>query len=622
MGTCCVSLLTACAGTPIVVERMHATAVQRELNQSILTSDALSALTHNVLFKHDLVDRYEDDPRGAIASLHLVAAHEQRNPDDLFALAELSFAHAERVGDAAHHRAAMVYAWMFLFPPGERPPPRDPFDGQVRAAADFYNRGLARGFAHGPSGEFIPDEAGYDLPFGQLDVAFDIAQLTRGERRLTNFMPVSELDVRGLATRYRSPGVGAPLAASTEHVDPTREYADYIEPWAKVAVTALLRLDDAEGQLANGRVRGRLTLEFTALEATVDIHGEQVPLETESTASLALTFAEAPVWEREIGGFLQRVGAVDESSRLDTLTPYRHGAIPVVLVHGTASSPGRWAQMMNELNNDPLVGPRIQPWLFTYDTGNPIRYSAMLLRESLRRAITVLDPQGKDAALHNMVVMGHSQGGLLTKMTAIDSGDQFWQLLSDEPFDSADFDPEAREIIDKSVFIEPLPNVTRLIFLSTPHRGSYVAGNWLAHQLARLIVLPADITKVAAELVTVNAAKLGAGIADTETSVLDMTPGHPFVETLWSIPIAPGVRAHSIVAVEDPDQPRDQAGDGVVKYKSAHIDGVASEFVVTSGHSSQDNPHTIGEVRRILLEHIAEFDAARASPPSAAIVPQ
>jgi len=44
--------------------------------------------------------------------------------------------------------------------------------------------------------------------------------------------------------------------------------------------------------------------------------------------------------------------------------------------------------------------------------------------------------------------------------------------------------------------------------------------------------------------------------------------------------------------------------DGVVAYDSVHIDGVASELVVDSPHSCQSNPHTIEEVRRILLEHL------------------
>jgi hypothetical protein len=44
----------------------------------------------------------------------------------------------------------------------------------------------------------------------------------------------------------------------------------------------------------------------------------------------------------------------------------------------------------------------------------------------------------------------------------------------------------------------------------------------------------------------------------------------------------------------------------VVEYKSAHIDGVESEVVVNSGHSAQGNPHTVEEVRRILLLHAHE----------------
>jgi pimeloyl-ACP methyl ester carboxylesterase len=603
-------LAAGCSGTPVAVKRMPPTTVARELSRSILTSDTLSTGTRNALFRHDLVEAWEKDPEATIAALHAVVAGGVAAPDDLFALAEMSFAHAERSDSDAYHRAALIYAWMFLFPPGKAVPPRDPFDGRVRAAADIYNRALAGGFAQGPDGEFVPAQASYEVPFGSLEVSFEAAELVRGERRLTDFVPVSELDVRGLPTRHRTPGIGAPLAASTEHREPARDYDDYVEPWVKIPVTALLRLDDAEGQLATGRVRGRLTLEFDAAESTVEIHGERVTLEKEDTASLAYTFAEAPVWERELGGFLQRLVAVDRESRLDSLTPYRKGAIPVVLVHGTASSPGRWAQMMNELGTDPLVGPRIQPWLFTYDTGNPIPYSAMLLRESLLTAFSTLDPEGRDDALRNVVVMGHSQGGLLTKMTAIHSGDRFWRLRSEAPFDPADFNPKDREIIEKSVFLEPLPNVTRLIFVSTPQHGSYIAGNWLAHQMAKLIVFPADVARVTTELLTLDGSGLEARIREPETSVLDMTPGMPFIETLWSIPVAPGVRTHSIIPVKDPDAPRDEADDGVVKYSSAHIEGVESEFVVTSAHSCQDNPHTIAEVRRILLEHIAAFDAA------------
>ena len=162
-------------------------------------------------------------------------------------------------------------------------------------------------------------------------------------------------------------------------------------------------MDDVQAQLPTGRVAGGSTLEFAVAQAgrsTID--GQQVPLETETTAALAYTLAESPVWQREIGGFLQRMGAIDKGTQLASLMPYRPGRIPVVLVHGTASSPGRWAQMMNELGNDPRIGPRVQAWLFTYDTGNPIGYSAMLLRESLKSCGRAARPggQGPGAARH------------------------------------------------------------------------------------------------------------------------------------------------------------------------------------------------------------------------------
>ena len=153
-----------------------------------------------------------------------------------------------------------------------------------------------------------------------------------------------------------------------------------------------------------------------------------MPLEIESTAALAYTLAESPVWQQEIKGFLQGAGVIDEKSQLVALSPYQPGHIPVVLVHGTASSAGRWAQMLNELGNDPRIHEHYQFWLFSYDTGNPVLYSAMLLREALTAApSTHLQRQAPDPALDRMVVIGHSQGGLLAKLTAIESGDRFWR---------------------------------------------------------------------------------------------------------------------------------------------------------------------------------------------------
>ena len=83
-----------------------------------------------------------------------------------------------------------------------------------------------------------------------------------------------------------------------------------------------------------------------------------------------------------------------------------------------------------------------------------------------------------------------------------------------------------------------------------------------------------------------------------------MTPGNPFLKTLAELPIAEGVKAHSIIAVKG-DGPFEDGSDGVVRYRSAHLKGVDSELVVRSSHSAQGLAETIEEIRRILVEHAA-----------------
>ena len=153
------------------------------------------------------------------------------------------------------------------------------------------------------------------------------------------------------------------------------------------------------------------------------------PSRYETTSALALTLEGAPVWDFEIAGFRSGDFTIDEGNLwqgLFMLHPHRAGRMPLVLVHGTASSPARWAELVNELENDRRFWQNYEVWLFMYNTGNPIAYSALLLRDALVNLVAELDPEGKDSGLKNLVVAGHSQGGLLTKMSVIDSGMRLW----------------------------------------------------------------------------------------------------------------------------------------------------------------------------------------------------
>ena len=117
--------------------------------------------------------------------------------------------------------------------------------------------------------------------------------------------------------------------------------------------------------------------------------------------------------------------------------------------------------MINELEGDPRIREKYQIWVFLYDSGNPISYSAGRLRGALMNALHEFDPNSKDPALQRIVVIGHSQGGLLTKLTAIDSGTRFWNQVSEKPFDQIKVSPETRALLQRSLFFKPLPFVKR-----------------------------------------------------------------------------------------------------------------------------------------------------------------
>jgi pimeloyl-ACP methyl ester carboxylesterase len=338
---------------------------------------------------------------------------------------------------------------------------------------------------------------------------------------------------------------------------------------------------------------------------TVEIEGQQVALEAEPTAALAEGLSESRFWQDELKMFFGGLLGVAGQAGIAGLRPYQEGRIPAVFVHGTASSPGRWANMVNDLVADPRLRHRFAFWFFRYDSGQPIPYSAWQLREALMQGVARADPAGTNPCLRDMVVLGHSQGGLLTKMTSIDSGDTFWRGISNKAFDEVRLDDEDRELLRNVAFVKPLPFVRRVIFLATPHRGSYLAGPQVVRRLAqRLVRLPADVVRVGADLATLNPTGAMAS-GRVSTSIDNMSPGHPFIRALSSIPVTPGVTAHSIISIDD-DEPLDKAGDGVVKYESAHIGGVESELIVHSPHSGmQDKAETVEEVRRIFLEHSA-----------------
>jgi len=593
-------LLVACAcATPIGVNHVDTQVMYRSLTASVLSSDHPSQYSEQLLTRLGLVERFNEDPELVLAALR--GPGEGLSREYLFVLSELSFYHATKSQKPEYFLASAVYAWAFVL--GRTDEARvDPVDPRLRLATNLYNLGLAQGLAGAEEATVVLEPGPRPLPFGKIEISVDESSLLWSSYRMVRFISLGEFKVHGFLNRYRQAGIGAPLAAelAPSGTGPEAEEArKRLPPRLKVPVTAVLRIDDVTTGIATGNLSGAIEVYAADAATTVDFLGRKVPLELEPTAALAYQLDGAPVWDTEIGAFLSAFKPPFPEGLL-MMHPYRPGRVPVVLVHGTASSPARWADIINELQNDPKLRNRIQFWLFTYNTSNPILLSASDLRQSLERIRKELDPDGRDPALNELVLIGHSQGGLLTRLMVTDSGTRFWDSFSDVPFDQVKMSAEARALVQRSIFFKPLPYVTRVVFIATPHRGSYRVSSLVLGLVRKLVTLPLTVMGTFTELGAQFAHILKEGIP---TAVDNMRPGQRFVRTLSASPIAPGVKAHSIIAVKNNGPPQGQ-NDGVVTYESAHIDGVVSEKIVHSTHSTQSTPATILEVRRILYEHL------------------
>ena len=597
------ALVTGC-GPPISVRRVPAQQVSAELARSALNSNRPSLFSENVLYRWGLTDLYRRDPAAALAALHDRVQRGRAGSRTLFALAELCFLEGGRERRREYYLAAMVYSYAFLFPetPADWPQELDP---RARIAADLYNRSLVQGFGT-PRGRTLDLRSGaVALPFGQqLVIRVDETSRVWANTRLDDFVPVAELEVRGLGARFRSPGIGAPLAAATQPLPGGAAGADFLASGMRVPVTALLRIDQPRRQVTEPVIEASLRLYHHLEVDRVEIEGRSVPLESEPSATLAYSLSLAPVWRWERWGLLTGDLVSREAERpLAFIEPYRPGRIPVVFVHGTASSAGRWADMVNVLMNDRRLRDRFQYWFYFYDTGNALPYSALRLRQTLTNAVAQVDPEGRDPALREMVLVGHSQGGLLARLAVTVPSERLWKGLSTRPIDELEVTDETRQLLRQMFDFEPLPFVSRVVFLATPHRGSFVAEWSTAGLLASFVRLPQTLTSATADLVTGNADALRFDPRrPVFGSIYGMRPGNPLLVELDAMPTAAGVAAHSIIPVRGDLPPAGQS-DGVVTYESAHLDWAETELVIPrSGHSVQRNPLAIEEVRRLLVE--------------------
>ena len=594
--------LTGCA-TSVGVQQNNPRETQAQINISAVNANDYSRFSRDVLIRFNLLETFQEDPQQVLTFLHHEAEKDYRN-DLLFALAELHYFTGMRYRpdginrSQRHFYASAIYAYFYLLGKEWLDAP-NPFERRFRMACDLYNGALAEALADADGNlQLVPTQV--ELPVGRFSYSVDTRKLHQKIELFEKFISTDRFGIRGLSRRNREAGMGAPFIAVEKR--PAGAPMFRTSPG-----TLFLRFDCRLKEVTAGTCTGSLEVYSAYDQTEIEVGDKKIPLERDVTAQLAYTIDQPYVQKLGFNEFLRGTSFIKTS--LFLMQPYEPSKIPLVFVHGTFSSPIAWAEMVNTLRADPVINRKYQIWNFFYDTGKRIGISAQELRQALSTQVQTVDPEGTSAALRQMVIIGHSQGGLLTKLTATDVGDAFVRMATGKALAELQVTDEDRHRIEKETVFTALPFVQRVIFISTPHRGSFLSKNWVRTLVLKMVTFPRDVIQSTANLMK-TVANLGVSEAQAQqfiaTTSLDvMSPDNPTIKTLAEIPLAPGVKGHSIIAI-DGDETPPEGDDGVVKYTSAHVEYVESEFLVRHDHSCQGHPLVIEEVRRILLAHLKE----------------
>ncbi len=403
-------------------------------------------------------------------------------------------------------------------------------------------------------------------------------------------LPCDELMVGGTAftERAQRKGLGATLLATraTPIKDFQRMFLRSAHLYYSVTATAAF----------NGN-RCEISFDDPIAKKTTSLAARDFPLAGDfSTAVAMFLVREQP----QKLGFARLVhpDKYNETTLLYRLQPYDPKKIPVLFVHGLQDTSATWMPMFNVLLDDAEIRDNYQFWFFTYPTGYPFPYSAALLRHDL----DLFDQAYPD---HKPItIVGHSMGGLLTRLMLTDSGDEMWRYLFNRLPAETTLSQEDKELLTSVLIFKHREDINRAIFLSTPHRGSEMASNWIGKIATRLVHLPATLIKAGQDM-TLAASQTHGGfhLHRMPNSIDTLSPNSSLVISMNQRPVAGTIPYHQIIGDRGKGN-SPNSSDGVVGYWSSHLDGAESTRIVPSGHPTHQNKEGIEEVRRILKSQL------------------
>lgn len=403
----------------------------------------------------------------------------------------------------------------------------------------------------------------------------------------------SAVTIKGLHERATQGGVGVPYVAWFKKGSPALEGQPGIPPAGlALPVTAVLTF---RGE------RAKLEFYNTLNRDHVTAGGKRRHLAADYTAPIAILLSHGKNRSIDVRAMFQTRQNVSEAG-LFQLEPYDPNKIPVIFVHGLMSRPEAWVQAMNTLFANPTIRKKYQFWFLLYPTGLPVWGSAWLLRKEMDRFHQELDPSNSNPNMRRMILVGHSMGGLISSLVVREGGDKLWSQFSDVPAHSLNLSPKAKKQLLETMYFSPRNDVSRVIFVATPHLGSNLALRPIAGFFASFIQLP-RILLPGDRLIVLRSlrANLRNAFSTPVNSVKFLRAKSPLLQAILKLPMKKGMPYHSIIG----DRGRGNtpnSSDGIVPYWSSHMEGAVSEKIVPSGHGANENAEGIAEIKRILLE--------------------
>ncbi|HEY6763650.1 MAG TPA: alpha/beta fold hydrolase, partial [Candidatus Sulfotelmatobacter sp.] len=120
----------------------------------------------------------------------------------------------------------------------------------------------------------------------------------------------------------------------------------------------------------------------------------------------------------------------------------------------------------------------------------PYPYSAALFRRDLD-GIKRLFPNHK-----RVVLIGHSMGGMICRLMVTDAGDKVWRAHFSTAPGQTPLSGGTRKMVEESLLFNHRPDVQRVIFIATPHRGSRFAAGWIGRIGSALVRTPRSFASI------------------------------------------------------------------------------------------------------------------------------